>query len=211
VLAGAVGVSDGLVARHLNRPISLRITERLLARSVSPWQVSLASFGMTLAAGLAFAIGHATTGGLMAQAAAVMDGVDGELARVRYQDSPFGGVYDAILDRIGEAALIGGMTLYAWLMGAGSLAVALGFAAVAGSSLSMLVREKYGTQYRRPWPLEREGRLRWLLLGRDGRLFLTCLAGITGQVELVLAYIAVGTHVHAGARIARIRGEAVRA
>jgi phosphatidylglycerophosphate synthase len=41
------------------------------------------------------------------------------VARIRYQDSPFGGVYDALLDRIGDAALIGGMTLYAWLMGAG--------------------------------------------------------------------------------------------
>ncbi|MDJ0868000.1 MAG: hypothetical protein QNK03_17980 [Myxococcota bacterium] len=207
VLAGAVGVGDGLIAHYLNRPISLRITQRLLSRSVKPWQVSVASFGMTLLAGLSFAIGHATTGGLIAQCASVLDGVDGEIARLRYQDSAFGGVYDALLDRVGDAAVIGGMTLYAWLMGAGTLAVALGFAAVAGSSLSMLVKEKYGTQFRRPWASEREGRWRWLLLGRDGRLFLTAVAGITGQVELVLAYLAVGTHVHAGARIVRIRAE----
>jgi len=211
VLAGAVRVTDGVVARYLNRPISLRITERLLARPVKPWQISVASFAMTLAAGLSFAIGHATTGGLLAQAASVLDGVDGELARVRYQDSPFGGLYDALLDRIGEAAVIGGMTLYAWAMGAGTLAVALGFAALAGNSLSMLVKEKYGTQFRRPWAPEREGRWRWLLLGRDGRLFLTLVAGVTGQVELVLAYLALGTHVHAGARIVRIRAEASRA
>jgi CDP-L-myo-inositol myo-inositolphosphotransferase len=211
VLAGAVRVTDGIIARHLNRPISLRITERLLARPVKPWQVSVASFATTLAAGLSFAIGHATTGGLLAQAASVLDGVDGELARVRYQDSAFGGLYDALLDRVGEAAVIGGMTAYAWAMGAGALAVALGFAALAGNSLSMLVKEKYGTQFRRPWAVEREGRWRWLLLGRDGRLFLTLVAGVTGQVELVLAYLALGTHVHAGARIARIRAEAARA
>ena len=35
----------------------------------------------------------------------------------------------------------------------------LGFGAVAGSSLSMLVKEKYGTQFRRPYSSEREGRL----------------------------------------------------
>ena len=208
VLAGAVGVGDGVVAHHLNRPISLRITQRLLAGNVKPWQVSVASFGMTLAAGLCFATGHAMTGGVVAQSASILNGVDDELARVRYQDSPFGGLYDALLDRVGDAAVIGGMTLYAWLMGAGALAVMLGFAAVAGSSLSMLVKEKYGTQYRRPWAADREGRWRWLLLGRDGRLFLTLVAGITGQVELVLAYLAVGTHVHAGARIVQIRAEA---
>jgi phosphatidylglycerophosphate synthase len=211
VLAGAVRVGDGVIARYLNRPISLRITERLLSQPVKPWQVSVASFLLTLAAGLSFAIGHATTGGLLAQAASVLDGVDGELARVRYQDSPFGGLYDALLDRVGEAAVIGGMTLYAWVMGAGAWVVALGFAALAGNSLSMLVKEKYGTQFRQPWASEREGRWRWLLLGRDGRLFLTLVAGVTGQVELVLAYLALGTHVHAGARIARIRAEASRA
>jgi CDP-L-myo-inositol myo-inositolphosphotransferase len=208
VLAAAVGVSDGPIARHLNRPLSQRITERLLSRNVSPWQISLASFAATLAAGLSFAMGHATTGGLVAQFASVLDGVDGEVARIRYQDSPFGGVYDALLDRIGDAALIGGMTLYAWLMGAGHSAVALGFAAVAGSSLSMLVKEKYGTQFSRRWAEERDGRWRWLLLGRDGRLFLSLVAGLTGYVEAVLAYLALGTHVHAGVRILRIRSEA---
>jgi CDP-L-myo-inositol myo-inositolphosphotransferase len=211
VLAGAVRVGDGLVARHLNRPVSLRITQLLLSKPVKPWQVSLTSFAATIAAGLSFAIGHATTGGLLAQCASVLDGVDGELARVRYQDSPFGGFYDALLDRIGEAAVIGGMTLYAWVMGAGASAVALGFAALAGNSLSMLVKEKYGTQFRRPWAMDREGRWRWLLLGRDGRLFLTLVAGVTGQIELVLAYLAVGTHLHAGARIARVRAESARA
>lgn len=210
VLAGSVRVGDGLVARRLNRPISLRITERLLTRPVKPWQVSVTSFTATLAAGLAFAIGHATTGGLLAQCASILDGVDGELARVRYQDSAFGGLYDALLDRIGEAAVIGGMTAYAWMMGAGVWIVALGFAALAGNSLSMLVKEKYSSQFRRPWAMEREGRWRWLLLGRDGRLFLTLIAGVTGHVELVLAYLALGTHVHAGARIARVRAEAVR-
>lgn len=210
VLGGAVGVDDGLVARYLNRPISRRISERLLSRDVKPWQISLASFFTTLGAGTAFAMGHPAMGGMVAQFSSVLDGVDGEVARVRYQDSPFGGVYDAILDRISDAALIGGMTLYAWVMGAGHSAVALGFGAVAGSSLSMLVKEKYGTQFRQPWISEREGRWRWLLLGRDGRLFLALVAGLTGYVEAVLGYLAVGTHLHAGLRMYRIRSEAAK-
>jgi hypothetical protein len=89
--------------------------------------------------------------------------------------------------------------------------VAIGFAALAGSSLSMLVKEKYGTQFQRPYRVEHEGRWGWLLLGRDGRLFLALVAGLTGHVEAVLAYLAVGTHVHAGVRIYRIRAEAARA
>jgi CDP-L-myo-inositol myo-inositolphosphotransferase len=211
VLAGAVGVADGVIARYLNRPLSRRITERLLSRDVKPWQMSVASFFGVMFAATAFAMGHATTGGILAQFSAVLDGVDGEIARIRYQDSPFGGVYDALLDRVADAALIGGMTFYAWVMGAGHSAVALGFAAVAGSSLSMLAKEKYAAQYRRDWATEREGVWRWLLLGRDGRLFLTLVAGVTGHVEAVLAYLAVGTHLHAGARLVRMRSEASRA
>ncbi|MEN8181098.1 MAG: CDP-alcohol phosphatidyltransferase family protein [Myxococcota bacterium] len=211
LLAGAVALGDGIVARHLNRPISRRITERLVSRDVKPWQISVVSFLGTVAAGLAFAIGHAATGGLLAQLASVLDCVDGEVARIRYQDSPFGGVYDALLDRVGEAAVVGGMTLYAWAMGAGNSAVALGFAALAGSSLSMLVKEKYTTQFQRPYRVDEEGRWRWMLMGRDGRLFLALIAGLTGYVEAVLAYLAVGTHLQAGIRIYRMRGEVARA
>jgi CDP-L-myo-inositol myo-inositolphosphotransferase len=211
LLAGAVGLGDGFVARHLNRRISRRITERVVSRDVKPWQISVATFFGTIAAGSAFAMGHAATGGLLAQFASVLDCVDGEVARIRHQDSAFAGVYDALLDRVGEAAIVGGMTLYAWLMGAGHSAVALGFAAVAGSSLSMLVREKYGTQFQRPYRVDDEGRWSWMLLGRDGRLFLALVAGLTGYVEAVLAYMAVGTHFQAGVRIYRIRAEAARA
>jgi hypothetical protein len=72
------------------------------------------------------------------------------------------------------------------------------------------VKEKYGTQFRQPWISDREGRWRWLLLGRDGRLFLSLVAGVTGYVEAVLAYLAVGTHLHAGVRMYQIRSEAAR-
>ncbi len=211
ILAGAVGVADGMVARHLNRPLSRRITERLVSRNVKPWQISVASFLGTMGAGISFAMGHGLTGGLLAQSASVIDGVEGEVAHIRYQDSPFGGLYDAILDRVGETFLIGGMTLWAWALGAGSSAIVLGFGAMAGNSLSMLVKEKYGTQFRRRYADESEGRARWFLLGRDGRLFLALIAGATGHVEAVLAYLAVGTHVQAGLRVYHIRTETLRA
>lgn len=42
-------------------------------------------------------------GGLIAQFASMLDGVDGEVARIRYQDSFLGGVTDALLGRIGDA------------------------------------------------------------------------------------------------------------
>ncbi len=209
VLAGAVRTSEGPLARLLNRPICLRITERLLSRDVKSWQVTVASFVLTIAAGAAFAFGQAAAGGLLAQVSSVLDGVDGQIARVRYQDSPFGWIYEVVLSGVGDAALIGGMTLYAWIMGAGNAAVVLGFLAMQGSSLSTLVEERYGE------PLERDDEraspLRWLLLGRDGRLFLALVAGVTGQVVAVLGFLAIGTHATAGANVFRLRAAVGRA
>jgi hypothetical protein len=122
VLAGAARVGDGVIARHLNRPISLRhhrALDRVAGETVAGERHDIRDDARR---GLSFAIGHATTGGLLAQCASVLDGVDGELARVRYQDSAFGGLYDALLDRVGEAAVIGGMTLYRVADGGRSLA-----------------------------------------------------------------------------------------
>ncbi len=207
LLDGAAREGEGPIARRVTRPIALRITERLLSRDVKPWHVTFSSFGITLAAGASFAFGQAAAGGLLAQAASLLEGVDQQLARVRCQDSAFRWLYDALLDGVADAALIGGMTLYAWFMGAGHAAVVAGFLAMQGSSIATLLEERSGERT----PAAEEGRwtpMRWLLLGRDGRLFLALVAGVTGHIVEVLGYLAVGTPARAGARVFRLRAAA---
>lgn len=59
------------------------------------------------------AAGWNIAGGVLVQAVSVIDGVDGELARLKVQATRFGAVFDAVTDRYGDAAMLAGMTVYA--------------------------------------------------------------------------------------------------
>jgi CDP-L-myo-inositol myo-inositolphosphotransferase len=73
---------DGFVSRTLNRPLSRRVSLLLVRKGVSPTSVTLATFGLALAAAALIALGaHSTlalaAGGLLVQFASVVDGCDG--------------------------------------------------------------------------------------------------------------------------------------
>src|SRR2546425_10854016 len=84
----------GLVARWLNKPISFRITRYLLCRlPVTPNQVTLAAGVIGLAGCALIATGRyaaVVAGFVLAHLQSVLDGCDGELARVRFQQTASG-------------------------------------------------------------------------------------------------------------------------
>jgi phosphatidylglycerophosphate synthase len=92
----------GLVARHLNKPISFRITRHLLCRlPITPNQVTVAAGLIALCgAGLIATGGRLAMvlGFFLAHVQSVLDGCDGELARVRFQQSATGEWLDTIVD-----------------------------------------------------------------------------------------------------------------
>ncbi|MBS7648739.1 CDP-alcohol phosphatidyltransferase family protein, partial [Candidatus Bathyarchaeota archaeon] len=104
---------DGLVSRYLNRPISTRISIMMYQRGfkISPFTVTLISFILALSASLLLAVRALILGGLLVQAASIIDGVDGELARLYRKATHWGGYLDSILDRISDIAIIAGLTL----------------------------------------------------------------------------------------------------
>jgi phosphatidylglycerophosphate synthase len=92
----------GFVARYLNKPVSFRITRHLLCHlPFTPNQVTLGAaviglFGCALiATGLRWLV---VLGFLLAHFQSVLDGCDGELARVRFQQSAIGEWLDTIVD-----------------------------------------------------------------------------------------------------------------
>jgi phosphatidylglycerophosphate synthase len=92
----------GVVARHLNKPISFRITRYLLCRlPVTPNQVTLGAAVVGLAGAALVALGRPWSfvlGLFLAHVQSVLDGCDGELARVRFQQSAIGEWLDTIVD-----------------------------------------------------------------------------------------------------------------
>ncbi len=106
--------TDGIISRYINRRISSKITLTIVKYNIplTPNTVSFISFILGLMASALYFINNPILAGIMVQVSSIIDGVDGELARIRKMESRFGGFLDAILDRIVDIAIILGLTVY---------------------------------------------------------------------------------------------------
>jgi len=183
--------NDGPVARHLNRPLSVRMSQTLVQYDITPNQISLFSFLCSvLAAGL-FALGGyfaLVLGGVLAQFASIIDGCDGEVARLKYQSSDVGGWFDAVLDRYADAFLLFGLTWHLLAVQANALILLVGFMAIIGSFMLSYTADKYDNLMRERLQAGGKAGLR---MGRDVRVFLIFLGAVTNLVLPVLVLIAV--------------------
>src|SRR2546421_292889 len=67
---------------------------------------------VVIASATAFGLGWVRPGGLLLLVSGVFDLLDGRVARRADMTTTFGAFYDSTLDRVGEAALFGGIALY---------------------------------------------------------------------------------------------------
>ena len=192
-------LNDGPVSRHLNRPLSVRISRWLVNHGITPNQISLFSFLCSvLAAGL-FALGGYLTlvlGGFLAQFASVVDGCDGEVARLKFRTSAYGGWLDAVLDRYADALLLFGLTWHAYADQTDSLILLTGFLAIIGSFMVSYTADKYDRLMR-----SRIRHGKGLRLGRDVRVLLIFLGALFNQAVLTLVVIAVVMNVETIRRV----------
>ncbi len=109
---------DGLVARYLNRHISIGLSRILAPTEIHPNHVTAVTFVLGVAAALAAARGEYAgflIAGILYQLNSIIDGVDGELARVRYQFSVRGEWLDTISDDLADLLMYIGLGIGAWL------------------------------------------------------------------------------------------------
>ena len=139
---------DGIIAQLLNRHISIAISKRLVATSIGPNHVTALTFFLGVAAAVAAAGGGYLgflLAGLIYQTNSVIDGVDGELARVRYEFSFLGEWLDTISDDLADLFFYIGLGIGAWhTMAPPSFLpdttwLLLGLSAATGKLLSMVV------------------------------------------------------------------------
>jgi len=128
--------TDGFMARHVERPISLFISRRLAPTAITPNQMSLISIAVGVCGGPFFLSSRPlmqTIGALLFLTHSILDGCDGELARLKFQQSRWGGVLDFWGDNIVHSVIFGSMGV-GWSLSAGALwPLALGAAAVLGT------------------------------------------------------------------------------
>ncbi|TMK76206.1 MAG: hypothetical protein E6G47_13855 [Actinobacteria bacterium] len=196
---------DGPVSRYLNRPVSTRISMALAPVRPSPDLISLVSVGLALVAAWLLATSRGILGGIVIYAASVLDGVDGETARLFMRAGPRGAMLDGVLDRVGDAAVMAGLGVWALSGGSGSsaeLITWLTVAATAGSLLSMASKDRATALGLPPAP---ERQLGYLLGGRDGRLLLVAVCSILGRPTLALITVTVTSAVSLALRLRIVR------
>ena len=180
--------NDGPVSRYLNRPLSMRFTRRLVNYAITPNQISLFSFVCSvLAAGL-FALGGylaLVLGGFLAQFASIVDGCDGEVARLKFQASRYGGWLDAVLDRYADALLLFGLTWHAYATRPIASSCWPDFWRLSGSFMVSYTADKYDRLM-----LDHIQHGKRFRLGRDVRIFLIFLGALFNQAPLTLMIIA---------------------
>jgi phosphatidylglycerophosphate synthase len=125
----------GIIARHLNKPVSFRITRYLLCRlPFTPNQVSVMAALVGLCGAAFVATGERwlmIAGFFLAHAQSVLDGCDGELARVRFQRSKIGEWLDTLIDEGMNIALFVCTGVGVWRQTGSTLALAAGLGAAA--------------------------------------------------------------------------------
>lgn len=120
------------------------LADALVARGVRPNTITTIGLICTVAAGVTFASGHISVGGWILATTAVFDVLDGMVARRSGRETVFGAFYDSTLDRIGDGAVLGGLTVF-WASDTSrhSLTmVVIGLIAIVGSLLTSYTRAR---------------------------------------------------------------------
>ena len=187
---------DGLVSRTLNRPLSRPAARLLQHTPITPNQVTLASLLIAFGAGWLLYLGHNVWAALAIHTSSVVDGVDGDLARLTGRSSSFGAIFDAVLDRYADGAILGGATYWAYRHEGYPLPVLLGLVALVGA---------FAVSYSRARIEASAGFAPdAFLLGigtRDVRLLLLTLGLLVGQGWWALLLVALAAHATVLARL----------
>ena len=194
---------DSFMARHFDRRISMAVTRRLADTWVTPNHMTVFSTAIGLAGALLFARGTysaSLAAALIVWLHTVLDGCDGELARLRFQSSRLGGILDFWGDNLVHAVLFVSMGAglgrpVTLLLGAAAAVSALASAAlIYAHSARRAEREKEGPLFRGLEDLGKSwaARIEHLLSQRDFVYLLVFLA-LAGRTDVFIWAAGIGT------------------
>jgi len=184
---------DGFVSQYMNRPLSRRLSVALSRTPLTPNHITLLSFLI----GLLGAVGLATTdpwfwiaGGILIQIASIVDGCDGEIARLKLVQSPQGAWLDTVLDRYADLAIGLAVTFAASQLYDAVWVWPAGFAATASFLMASYVTKEFQIRFHRPYPDSLVNKLK----RRDLRILVIAVGAVVGQPFVALLAIGSLTH-----------------
>lgn len=190
LLRGLIKDTEGFMSRHVERRISLAVTRRLVSTSITPNVMTLVSLAVGLSSAPFFLSADPLTqviGSLLFLTHSILDGCDGELARLKFLESPAGARLDFWGDNLVHVAVFTCMGV-GWSMAIDALwPLALGMLAVTGTGLSaVLVSQQSGA------PSASGARLAEALANRDF-IYLVIVLACFGRAQWFLVCVALGT------------------
>jgi phosphatidylglycerophosphate synthase len=195
LLRSLIKPSEGFMSRHFERRISLAVTQRLFDTAITPNVMTAVSVGIGLLGALFFlsqASVMQTIGALLFLAHSVLDGCDGELARLKFLESRAGALLDFWGDNSVHVAVFACMGL-GWSLAAGDgwplvLAAVTIVSALATAALASgrFIGGEAAVA------ASRAGRLAEALSHRDF-IYLIIVLALFGKAHWFLALAAIGT------------------
>ena len=185
---------DGFVAAHLNRRLSVPISALLARTPITPTQITVTSFLIALGGAAFFTIGRFWTGvvgAVLVQIASVVDGCDGEVARLRHLATARGAWLDTMLDRYADSAIVVALTLGYTAEHSGVLPWLGGFAASTGFLLASYSTKEFALRHGASYPNDWLARLKH----RDLRVFVIFCGGLIGYPFHAMVAVGFLTHV----------------
>ena len=158
----------GFVARYLNKPVSFFITRHFLCHlPFSPNHVTLGAAAVGLVGAALIASGSYSLmiwGFFLAHVQSILDGCDGELARVRFQQSALGEWLDTMVDDGLNIVIFAALGIGLYRGGGSPLLLCAGLAA---SVLHLVYDAVALTEIRRQGEGGEIIKVRWRIAGRD--------------------------------------------
>ena len=211
LLSGLVKTTEGWMALHINRKISLAVTRRLMHTSVTPNHMTGVSMMLGLM-GAAFFLspeyGMQILGVLFFLLHSILDGCDGELARLKFMESRIGGILDFWSDNVVHVSVFAAMAVawaarapdsfWPWLCGS----LAVGGTVVSASLVyfhTMRVERKTGPLYTSVSTSEDKSAVVRIadMLSRRDFIYLVLVLALFDQTQWFLIMTAIGAPVYA--------------
>lgn len=187
---------DGVVDKYFNRPVGHYLSKMLVHTSVSPNQVSVSASLVGLVSAWLFAIGGygaAVWGAIVLQLSAILDAVDGDLARVMFKESPLGKWLDIVGDQVVHIAVFVAVGVGLYRGGCAAPVIPLATSAAIGVAISLIVVVR-GLRQFESQSNPRSQRLIEATANRDFSVLLIILAAL-GKLEWFLWLTAIGVHI----------------
>jgi len=183
------------VSAYINSPCYHLITRFLIDKNITPNQVSISTIFLAIGAAVAYIYGNFIAGGILVQVINIVDGVDGEIARIKHLGSPFGEILDSLSDRVVEIVLCLSIGYGVWSARGSILGWVFSLIGIIGFLGGNYLTELVGARGRKEILKESWQGLKRLikfrLNHRSNQLFIVFIFSLLGRPELALLLVGI--------------------